>query len=175
MDHDDVGDFELAGLFPLQLVAGLWLHEDDDDIGDLADGGVSLAGADGLDNDGLESEAAEQTDHEINVGRNARMTAGRGQASDEHASSSGRLGMRMRSPSKAPPVSGLCGSHASTATERPDCRITSMSLPISVLFPTPPLPVMAMTRVLRRSDRRPRDSARRRRGRSLNLPAAPPA
>ena len=62
------------------------------------------------------------------------------------ASSSGRFGMRMRSPSSAPPVSGLCGSHARTATDRPARRITSMSLPISVLFPTPPLPVTAITR-----------------------------
>ena len=35
------------------------------------------------------------------------------------ASSAGRFGMRMRSPSRAPPVSGLCGSHARTATENP--------------------------------------------------------
>ena len=59
--------------------------------------------------------------------------------------SSSRLGIRMRSPSKAPPVSELCGSHASTATVRPADRITSISLPISVLLPTPPLPVTAMT------------------------------
>ena len=82
--HDDVSDFELAGLFPLQLVAGLWLHEDNDDIGDLANGDVPLAGADGLDNDGLEPKTTEQTDHEINVRHRARMTAGRGQTSHEH-------------------------------------------------------------------------------------------
>src|SRR5262249_11415449 len=50
-----------------------------------------------------------------------------------------------RSPSKAPPVSGLCGSQANTATLGPCARTTSIILPISELLPTPPLPVKAAT------------------------------
>src|SRR5262245_25273103 len=61
--------------------------------------------------------------------------------------SSGPLGIRKRSPSRAPPLSGLCGSHASTATLRPCLRRCSMSLPMRVLLPTPPLPVNATTRL----------------------------
>src|SRR5262245_38013006 len=60
--------------------------------------------------------------------------------------SSGWLGMRKRSPSSAPPDSGLCGSHASTATVCPCLRKCSISLPTSVLLPTPPAPVSATTR-----------------------------
>src|SRR5262249_59990663 len=65
-------------------VAGLWLHEDDDDIGNITDARVPLPGADGLHDDSVESVAAEQTDHEINVRRDTRTTARRGHASDEH-------------------------------------------------------------------------------------------
>src|SRR5215813_6515987 len=60
--------------------------------------------------------------------------------------SSGLLGIRKRSPSRAPPLSGLCGSQASTATFWPWPRSNSISLPTRVLLPTPPLPVMATTR-----------------------------
>src|SRR5262249_12088134 len=39
---------------------------------------------DGLHDDGVESEAAEETDHEINVWRDTRTTTRRGHAPDEH-------------------------------------------------------------------------------------------
>ena len=83
VDHDDVGDLELTGLFPLQVVAGLRLHEHDHDIRDVANRRVSLSGPHGLHHDRVESETAEETNHAIKVRRNARMTAGRGQAADE--------------------------------------------------------------------------------------------
>src|SRR5262249_7692988 len=54
--------------------------------------------------------------------------------------------MRKRSPSRAPPDSGLSGSQASTATVCPRPRRCSISLPVRVLLPTPPLPVTATTR-----------------------------
>ena len=61
--------------------------------------------------------------------------------------SSTRLPMRKRSPSRAPPLTELCGSQASTATVCPCRRTTSIILPMSVLLPTPPLPVKATTRL----------------------------
>src|SRR5262245_10421647 len=54
--------------------------------------------------------------------------------------------MRKRSPSKSPPVTGLCGSQAKTATLFPCPRTWAMSCPINVLLPTPGLPVTATTR-----------------------------
>ena len=149
VDHDNVGDFELAGLFPLQLVAGLGLYEDNDDVGDFADRRVSLSGSDGLDDDGIESEAVEQTDHEIDVGRDARLTARRGQASDEHS-----IVVRPVRHADAITEQSAAGERAlRVACQDGDrttgLRITSMSLPINVLLPTPPLPVTAMTRVYR--------------------------
>jgi hypothetical protein len=43
VDYDNVVDFELAGLFRLELVAGLGLDKDDDDVDDVTDGGTGIA------------------------------------------------------------------------------------------------------------------------------------
>ena len=58
VDHDDVGHFQQAGLFPLQFVAGLGLHQQHDDVGQLAHGRVALPGADGFQQDHVEAEFA---------------------------------------------------------------------------------------------------------------------
>src|SRR5688572_669336 len=50
--------------------------------------------------------------------------------------------MRMRSPSSAPPVKGLVGSTAMTATLRPRSRYARTSCSVSVLFPAPGGPVI---------------------------------
>src|SRR5438132_3357569 len=62
-------------------------------------------------------------------------------------SSSGRTGIRKRSPNKAPPVSGLLGSQARMATLWFSLRMIGISRPINVLLPTPPLPVIAITKL----------------------------
>src|ERR1700691_1638249 len=51
----------------------------------------------------------------------------------------------IRSPSTAPPVSGLEGSIAATATERPARRNSEMKASTSVDLPTPGAPVKPMT------------------------------
>src|SRR5262249_14629810 len=87
--------------------------------------------------------------------------------------SSGWEGIRKRSPRRAPPERGLCGSQARTATlnfefwlldfglegapvdvssnqksqiDDPKLRTASMSLPVRLLLPTPAPPVRATTR-----------------------------
>ena len=53
--------------------------------------------------------------------------------------------MRMRSPRMAPPVKGLLGSTASTATRSPRLRASSISRSVRVLLPAPGLPVRPTT------------------------------
>src|SRR2546428_10732534 len=55
--------------------------------------------------------------------------------------------MRMRSPSRAPPVKGLVGSTATTPTPSPCARNCWISRSVSVLLPAPGGPVMPMRRV----------------------------
>jgi hypothetical protein len=97
VDHDDVGDFELAGLFPhIRFVAGLWLH------GTMTTSAtsrmaVSPCPAPTVSTMTVSNPAAEQPDPRSTFGAPndawawpLRMTPHR----------RGRFGMRMRSPSK---------------------------------------------------------------------------
>ena len=84
VNDDNVGNLELTGLFPLQVVAGLWLYEHDHDLGNLANRSVPLSGPNSLHDHGVESVCAKETSHPINVRRDARMATGRGQTADEH-------------------------------------------------------------------------------------------
>ena len=56
INYDDGDDFRDAGFFPLELVAGLRLNDEDYGIGHAADGRVGLAGADRLYKDTVKAE-----------------------------------------------------------------------------------------------------------------------
>ena len=75
VDHDDVGDFQNPGLFPLQFVAGLRLQDEHDNVGHTADRDVALTGANGFDKDAIEPETP--SSHSASVRCFVRCLAGR--------------------------------------------------------------------------------------------------
>jgi hypothetical protein len=83
--HDDVGHFQKTSLFPLQLVAAFGLNQQHQGVGEIVDGGVALAGADGLDEDHVEAERFQEARHDLQIGRDGAVAAGRGQTADEDA------------------------------------------------------------------------------------------
>jgi hypothetical protein len=83
VDYDDVGDFQDAGFFPLQFVAGLRLQHEDHDIGHPANRDVVLAGADGFDKHAIELKRLHHVEQELDVGRDALLSGGGGQTSNK--------------------------------------------------------------------------------------------
>ena len=85
VDDDDIGDLEDTGFFPLQLVAGLRLHDEYNRVGYSPDRRIGLAGADGLNKDTVKPKGFHQVQHEFDVWRDALLAGGSGQASHENS------------------------------------------------------------------------------------------
>src|SRR6266851_411239 len=67
VDYDHVGDFKQAGLLPLQIVARLWLQQQDKYIDEAANHGIALSGPNRFDEDHLETKRFKKADEEIKM------------------------------------------------------------------------------------------------------------
>ena len=85
MHHDRVGNFQNARFFPLQVVAGLGLQQEDHRVGDGANRGVALAGTDGFDQDTVEAEGCATRNDRVEVVGDGLAAGLGGQAADEDA------------------------------------------------------------------------------------------
>ncbi|OIQ64801.1 hypothetical protein GALL_536470 [mine drainage metagenome] len=82
--HQDVGDFEDAGLDRLHLVAQAGGADDDAGVGVAADLHLRLAGADGLDDHRVETGGIEQVDDLAGAARQSAQVSARRNGADEH-------------------------------------------------------------------------------------------
>ena len=130
-----------------KIVAGFRLEQQHEDIDQFAHDRIALPGADRLDQHDLETERLQQADQGGEMFGQRAVTAGRGQTADENA-----VVVRPRRHAKAIAEQGaaaqrtlrIASQHGDASV--PVARICSISLPTSVLLPTPPLPVTATTR-----------------------------
>ena len=119
VDDDDIGDFQDAGFFPLQFVAGLRLQHEHDDVGHPPDRRIALAGADGFNEDAVKPKRFIRSSMSSMFGAMPCWPDGVARLRMKTRSDSESPAMRQRSPSSAPPVTGLSGSQARTPTRSP--------------------------------------------------------
>ena len=159
-DGEHVGDLERAGLERLDVVAEPGRTDDDAGVGERGDPRFRLAGADGLDDDAVEAGGVEAVDRRAGRARQAAELAAGGERADEGVRDGRACSpIRIRSPRTAPPLIGLDGSKATTATVQAALRARRRAgRSTSVDLPLPGTPVTPTTRRL------PARAAERRRG-----------
>ena len=83
VDRDHVGELDEAFLDALELVAGAWQHQREEEIGHVGDRGLGLPGADRLDQDHVEPRRLAQQHGLAGLGGDATQRAGGGRGADE--------------------------------------------------------------------------------------------
>lgn len=122
MDEHHVGDLEYSGLFPLEVVAGLWLQEQNDRIGQVANPRIALAGPHRLKQDHLKPKGFQKGDHQVQAWCYRAAIARRGQAANEHTV----IGLRAHTKAitqeraAAPGALGVAGEHCHRLATSPD-------------------------------------------------------